>query len=298
MRIVGAARDLASNCVRPLARRAARAFIAGDTLSEADQLVTRLCGRGLGVTLGYWDGPGDFPRGVADEYLACIGALEGYEHGYVSIKVPSLGYSRELMDEIVERAARGRIRVHFDALGPDTAEQTQALFGEFLDRGADLSYTLPGRWQRSVADADWAVQRGITVRVVKGQWSDPADPSIDPRAGFLRVIDALAGRARHVAVASHDLPLVAQAVERLRAASTSCQLELLYGLPMREVLRFADAERLAVHVYVPYGKAYLPYALSKAKADPKILWWMVRDFLASCRPRTRRLRMVRELVVR
>ena len=52
-------------------------------------------------------------------------------------------------------------------------------------------------------------------------------------------------------------------------------MELLYGLPMRGPLDQADRLAVGVHVYVPYGKAYLPYALSESARNPRIAWWLV-----------------------
>ena len=96
------------------------------------------------------------------------------------------------------------------------------------------------------------------------------------------MIDALVGRARHVAVASHDVSLAIEAINRLRKAGTSCGLELLYGLPMPRSLEMADRMAVGVHVYVPYGRAYLPYALSRVRNNPRILWWLVRDAVLAC----------------
>jgi proline dehydrogenase len=281
MRLTARARSMVSKCLLPLARRAAGAYVAGEQLQDALNVADRLADRGLGVTLGFWDGEADSPRQIADAYLAGIQAIGQRDHAYLSIKVPSLKFSAELLTEIVEQAVRSEARLHFDALGPETADRSRALFDDLLDRGALLSYTLPGRWIRSIQDAEWASDRGIAVRVVKGQWADPAEPKRDPRAGFLQVIDALAGRARHVAVASHDVPLAAEAVKRLRAGGTSCEMELLYGLPMRDSLALADELKLAVHVYVPYGKAYLPYAIGRMQSNPRIAWWLLRDMLKS-----------------
>jgi proline dehydrogenase len=263
----------------PLAARAARTYVAGDRLDDALTVAERLTARGFGVTLGYWDGCDESPRAVNGAYLEAIAALAGREHAYLSIKVPSLKFSRELIAELVEHAAAAGVRLHFDALGPETAEKSRALCDEFIDGPAELSYTLPGRWARSIGDAAWAAERGIAVRVVKGQWPDPADPKRDLRASYLEVVDALAGRARYVAVATHDVPLATQAIKRLLDARTPCGMELLYGLPMRGPLAVADRLAVGVHVYVPYGKAYLPYAISRAGMNPRIAWWLVRDLL-------------------
>jgi proline dehydrogenase len=291
MRLASGARAMVSKCILPLARRAAKAYVAGERLEDALRVADKLSERGLGVTLGYWDAEDDSPRAIAIAYLAAIHAVGQREHAYLSIKVPSLDFSNELLGEVVDAALADRVRLHFDALGPETAARSRTLCDEFLDRGAVLSYTLPGRWARSVQDAAWAAERGITVRVVKGQWADPADPKRDLRQGYLQVVDALAGRARHVALASHDVPLVAEAADRLQRAGTSCEMELLHGLPMRRSLELADQLALGVHVYIPYGKSYLPYALSRMQSNPRMLWWLMRDLLsvrasmpAACRP--------------
>jgi len=281
MRILAEARRVASHCLLPLARRAAKAYVSGELLEDALRVSEQFNQRGLGVCLAYWDSETDVPREVANEYLAGIDALAGREHGYLSIKVPSLDYSRELLSEILAQAQSNKVRLHFDAVALDSADQSRALFDWALESGAELSYTLPGRWARSVQDAAWAIERGVVVRVVKGQWADPSEPKRDLQDGFLEVIDALAGRARHVAVATHDLRLASEAVNRLRTAGTSCEIELLYGLPMRRSLQLADWLAVGVHVYVPYGKAYLPYALSKMRSNPRMAWWLLRDALTA-----------------
>jgi proline dehydrogenase len=139
-----------------------------------------------------------------------------------------------------------------------------------LELGVEVSTTLPGRWKRSLADADWAVEQGMTVRVVKGQWPDPADPERDLRQGFLEVIEQLAGRARHVRVASHDVEIAERAIGRLRRAGTSCELELLFGMPMKRPLAWAKENGAPVRIYVPFGKGFIPSAIGILKHNPRL----------------------------
>ncbi len=54
-------------------------------------------------------------------------------------------------------------------------------------------------------------------------------------------------------------------------------LELLYGMPMRQVVALARKFAAPVRVYIPFGIAWRPYAASKVAEDPRILWWLVRD---------------------
>ncbi|MGE3285919.1 MAG: hypothetical protein AB7J32_07420 [Pseudonocardia sp.] len=273
----------AKQWARPRLLRAAevlaRHHVAGETAEAAAAVADRLAARGIGTTIGYWDRPGDTPAEVAEQYLACLAALPEARRGYVSIKLTALEFSVPEADRVLSRAVELGRRVHLDAMDHPDAEPTLAALTRMraCHPDADLGHTLPGRWRRSVADAGTAVELGVATRVVKGQWSDPGDPEADRRAGFLRVVDALAGRAREVAVASHDVPLAAEACRRLRIAGTACVLELLYGLPMRASLRQARQLGLPVRVYVPYGTAYLPYALGALRREPRKLVWLARD---------------------
>jgi hypothetical protein len=98
-------------------------------------------------------------------------------------------------------------------------------------------------------------------------------------AGFLAVIDRLAGRACYVAVATHDPWLAGEALKRLRSAHTPCGLELLFALPTRKPIQQAQAAGVAARFYVPYGHALLPYRLSELSRVPRILGWILYDLL-------------------
>jgi proline dehydrogenase len=195
------------------------------------------------------------------------------------VKAPPLGFAHDLFREIVGRARYLGLAIHFDALAPETCDDTFALIAEERAHYPRLGCTLPGRWRRSLRDADLAVDLRLNVRVVKGQWVDLEAPDLDLRAGFLAVIDRLVGRAAHVGVATHDAALAREAFRRLRDGNTPCELELLLGLPAGPALREAGAAGVPVRVYVPYGHAYLPYRLSQAPQDPRMVWWIVRDLL-------------------
>ena len=177
-------------------------------------------------------------------------------------------------------AATAKVRLHCDSHGPEVADQTLAFAERLIAAGAVVSITLPGRWRRSLADAEWAIKHRVAVRVVKGQWADPADPGRDMRAGYLELIDHLAGRAAMVDVATHDVALALEATGRLKAAGTPHTWELLFGLPMKQALRLAAQRGIRARVYIPYGAAYLPYALGKLRHQPRIAWWMLRDLIA------------------
>jgi proline dehydrogenase len=240
-------------------------YLAGEHIGDVAQACERLSALGYALTICYWNGPPDQADEVVARYEETLAAVAGLDC-YLSVKAPALDFSVPLFKRVANRG----MRLHFDAMATDTIDRTFELI-ERLD--GDRGCTLPGRWRRSDADADRAVEMGLAVRIVKGQFKGEDDR--DPRLGFLSVVDHLAGRARHVAIASHDRKLAAEALRRLQTAGTPCELEQLYGIPLAPP---------PARVYVPYGHALLPYAMAQLKDNPKILWWLVRDAVRGRHP--------------
>jgi proline dehydrogenase len=259
---------------------AGRAYIAGPELDDAMSTCRRLAGRGFGGTICFWNIESDSPKRIVDTYTSALAVLAKEKLDcYLSIKLPPLNYDWALLKEVLDQARRKNTLVHFDSLEPATADRTFSMIAQAARSYPHLGCTLPARWMRSIADADNAVNLGLHVRVVKGQWPDPQHLEIDPREGYLNVIDRLAGRARFVAVATHDPELARTALERLRQAHTPCSLELLYGLPVKQALKVADELDVPVRVYVPYGHGWLPYSLTQARRNPRVFWWVLRDLI-------------------
>lgn len=264
--------------IEAILQHAARRYVVGDRPEQALALARELRERQILSTLGYWNADGESPDLVAANYLSLLDSLAPAGLGaYVSVKAPALHYDRSLSDRIVSQA--GHRRVHFDAHEPDTADLTFALIADLVRAhpGATLGMTLPARWRRSLQDAELALHWRTPVRIVRGQWQ--GDDHANWRAGFLSLVDQLAGRARAVSIASHNVPLAREALRRLRAAGTPCDLELLYGLPVKASLAMARSEDVPVRVYVPFGHAFLPYALHQLRRNPRIMFWLLRDLV-------------------
>jgi proline dehydrogenase len=265
-----------------IAKRAAQAYIVGPELNDAMGVCDRLSKNGFSSTIGFWSAEEESARKVADAYVAGLMALkEKNTDCYLSIKLPAIGFSSQLLAEVLQKGKQNSVRIHFDSHGPETVDPTWSKITEALPVYRNLGCVLPGRWHRSPEDAEWAIENNLKVRVVKGQWVDPEATDIELCTGFLRVIDRLAGRACQVGVATHDIPLAEEAIKRLKAADTPCEMELLYGLPARGSVRLAQRLGVGVRFYVPYGYGWLPYSLSWASRNPRVFWWMVKDFVMS-----------------
>jgi proline dehydrogenase len=263
-----------------VAKHAGNAYIAGPELDDAISTCRRLLGLGFGATICYWNVEGDSPKRTMNAYTSALALFTNEKMDcYLSIKLPSLNYDWELLNELLEQAREKNTLVHSDSLEHETADRTFSMIAEAARSYPHLGCTLPGRWLRSVADADIAVALGLHVRVVKGQWPDPQHREMNPSEGYLNVIGRLAGRARSVAVATHDPELGQNALNRLRQAGTPCSLELLYGLPTKRPLKVAAELDVPVRVYIPFGQGWLPYSLTQARRNPRVFWWLLRDLI-------------------
>jgi proline dehydrogenase len=270
--------------LRAIVGRAARPYITGPRVTDAIACAAALQRGGSGSTLAYWNDTGEDPRQVCAAYLEAVDSLAAAGlPGYVSIKAPALGLSQELTDAVAARCGERGIGLHFDSLAAEHQPAVFAHIEQLSVTGVALGCTLPAKFGRSPADADRAIGLGLHIRIVKGQWDDPGQP-VEPRRGFLTLVERLAGRATHVAVATHDPDLAERSLRMLLAAETPTELELLFGLPSGPVLDVAERLAVPVRVYVPYGRAWLPYAASAARRDPRILWRLFSDAVRG-RPR-------------
>src|SRR5262245_4783852 len=222
---------VAESAIHSLIRRAASAYTAGPTPQDAQAVCNRLAREGVASTVCYWDVYSDHPASISQAYVGLLGAMsKGSSDCYLSVKAPSLKFDIDLVKKVLDEAVRLNAIVNLDALAPDTVDRTFSLIAEARTIYPKLGCTLPGRWRRSLEDTERAIEMGLRVRVVKGEWRGIEDDETDPREGFLNIVERLAGRATHVAVATHNHAIARLSLRLLKDSRTPCGLELLYGL--------------------------------------------------------------------
>lgn len=271
--------EIASRALMPILKYAARPYLGGETVEDALCVAARLAREGHSVAFSHWDIGSESADEIEAIALDAMTALSGTAHGsYLALKPPALRFSRATARRLASASKAHGIRLHFDSHGADVADLQTAMLTEMLDviEPECLGTTIPGRLNRSRDDAEWAIARGLTVRVVKGEWPEPGEPPCDLRKRFLDVIDQLAGRARHVAVATHDLVLGQTAIDRLRAAGTACEIEVLLGMPADPLLAWAKNNAVRTRVYVPYGLGFIPNAVGILRHNPRLALTIAR----------------------
>lgn len=247
-------------------------FVPGPGAGHAAQLCARLGRRGLASSVGYFH-PGDADgAAIVAVYRDVAARLKAAgADACLAVKAPALGFDPALVAAIAE----GGLPLVLDAHGEPQADATLALVQALPGLGA----ALPARWRRSLGDAQALRAGPARLRIVKGEWADPAGDVSDIPASYLELVRALAGRTAPVAVATHDPVLAQAALELLKDAGTPCELEQLRGLPRRRTSAIAARLGVPVRLYCPFGPGWWPYAIDKALARPYLPLWLVRDWL-------------------
>ena len=255
--------------------------VPGPDAAASAWLCRRLHAKGLATTSGYFQAAGADPAEIAAASIALIRALGGSAGmAGLSLKAPPLRFDGGLIGEIAEEARRVGLPVVLDAHAPKDAEATHALLDRLLGQGCEAGIVLPARWKRSTSDAARLRDAPVQIRLVKGEWADPAFPEAEIEAGYVALARQLAGRAAPVSVATHKPELAEAALGLLVAAGTPCTREQLRGLPCRRTMAMAHRLHVPVRVYVPYGPGWWPYAIDKALARPYLPRWFLADLFA------------------
>jgi len=275
---------------KPLVRALASPYIAGPTLEDAIAVVRRLNGEGKLATIDVLgeeitnDGEAQEIARAYHRVLARVES-EGLEAN-ISVKLTGLGLGldyalcQENLRALVEDAsARGNF-VRIDMEDSSTTDDTLRLYRELRAAGhANLGVVLQARLRRTLADA-----QGLdNVRICKGIYLEPPEIAYDDaeqtRESFRATLRALLDRRSYVGIATHDEPLIEDALAQIRArglAPTEYEFQMLLGVRSArgdELVR--DGHRL--RVYVPFGTYWYEYSVRRLQENPKIAGYVAAD---------------------
>jgi|1186.fasta_scaffold02344_4 proline dehydrogenase len=287
---------------RPVVRRFADRYMAGERLSDAVSTVKRLNSRGAAATV---DVLGEFvthpsqAEEMVRQYLALLDVIrDNGLDSHVSIKLTALGLeidpalARENLAPIVAAGEAQGTFVRIDMEDSRHTDETLLIYRQLREAGHDLvGIVIQSYMRRSMDDVRRLRDLKPRVRLVKGIYVEPPGVAFQQPAeisrSYVELLEELLDSGSHVAVATHDESLVtaAQGVARGRGLSPDAyEFQLLLGV--KEHLRdrlIASGER--VRIYVPYGDAWYGYSLRRLKENPSIAGYVARDVLGRVVPR-------------
>jgi proline dehydrogenase len=281
---------------KPVVRRLAGRYIAGDDLEDAVDVVHTVNDEGKMATvdvLGEEITSLDDARAIAGAYHDVLETIDREVlDSNVSVKLTGLGLNldfdvcRDNLDALVaDAAARGNF-VRIDMEDSSTTDETLRLYRELREAGHErLGIVLQATLKRTLADVDALADLRPNVRVCKGIYIEP--PAIAfrefeaVRGNFVRVLEALLDAGCYVGIATHDEWLVDRAREAIAERGLErdeYEFQMLLGVrPELGDSLVREGHRL--RIYVPFGTHWYRYSIRRLQENPKIAGYVAADTL-------------------
>jgi proline dehydrogenase len=272
---------------RPIVRKFAGRYIAGEEMSDAVDVVRQLSAEGALATLdvlGEHITRREEATAARDAILDALGAIERERlNSNVSIKLTQLGLQLDRdfclgnVRAIVERAASIRNFVRIDMEDSSTTDDTIWVYREVRKSFPNAGIVLQAYMRRTEKDAVDLIADGLGhFRLCKGIYIEPAAIAFkgkeEVNANFLRVLKTMLERKAYVGIATHDSALVEGAYRIIREMGLGAdryEFQMLLGV-RPDLRRRIIADGHPLRVYVPFGKSWYQYSIRRFKENPQV----------------------------
>jgi proline dehydrogenase len=269
-----------------LAKHFAKRFVAGETLTEALDVVRGLNARGISASL---DLLGESvtndreARAARDEYIRILDRIrETSANANVSVKLTAMGLDIDnelcvaVMQDILARAQQHETFVRIDMEASAYTDVTLKLFEERLYPAykANVGVVLQSYLYRTFADVEHMNSLRARVRLCKGAYREP--PSVaypekkDVDANFVKCMRELMLRGNYPGIATHDPAMINEAkrwAKEQQIEKDRFEFQMLYGV-RRDLQDALVRDGYRVRVYVPFGTQWYPYLMRRLAERP------------------------------
>jgi proline dehydrogenase len=287
---------------KPLLTYFAKRYIAGVERHGAIEAARELNAHGIKATIDI------LGENVTDEDEACATVREysslldeikgaGLEGGpketavdaTISLKLTHLGL--DISDELATRNAEAIVKkahelnnfVRFDMECSAYTQRTIDVFLNIFERYKNVGIAIQSSLFRSFDDVALLIERGASVRLVKGAYKEPPDVAFprkrDVDWNYETLMMELLSKGIRPAIATHDEKLIDAAksfAEKNGVPRDGFEFQMLLGIK-RTLQKTLAEEGYTVRVYVPYGPNWLPYILRRFRERRANIWFVVKN---------------------
>jgi proline dehydrogenase len=280
------------------ARRAARRFVAGETMDEAIRVIRSLNANGILATvdhLGENVTTEADARRAAQDYVNVLDRIgkEGVK-SHASLKLTQLGldlgedFCRENVACVLRKAKEGGTFIRIDMESTQYTDRTLAILRSLRQEFDNVGIVIQSYLHRSQDDIAALCQEGANVRLCKGAYKEPPDKAFpkkaDVDAHYVALAHMLLGdearaRGTYSAFGTHDIKMI-EAVKAYVAEHSvprnQFEFQMLYGI-RRDLQQQLAKEGYTMRVYVPYGTEWYPYFMRRLAERPANVWFILSN---------------------
>lgn len=278
---------------RPVVRKFASRYIAGETLDEAIRCVRQINREGACATLDVLGEDVFTQEEAIESRKRSIEVLRAITREKIdsnlSIKLTSLGlklnkeFCTENVREILKAAAEEKIFVRFDMEDSSCTTDTIDIFRRLHQEYRNIGIVLQAYLFRTEKDARDLIAGGMkNFRLCKGIYKEPASIAFQGREevqqNFLKVLRLMFEMGCYVGIATHDSVLVDGAkamVNEFGLQKNQYEFQMLLGV-RPELRKSLVNEGQKVRLYVPFGESWYAYSMRRFKENPEIAGYVAR----------------------
>ncbi|HEV7785407.1 MAG TPA: proline dehydrogenase family protein [Thermoanaerobaculia bacterium] len=281
---------------KPIVRRVASRYVAGETLEDAVRVIRTLNQEGAMATvdvLGEEVSEREKALAATDENLRAFAAIEREKlDANVSIKPTLLGlkidegFCRDNIGRIAEAAKAQGNFVRIDMEDESTTDATLRIYRDLHARHGNVGCVLQAYMRRTLQDIADLPAEGASVRLCKGIYIEPRKVAWKGyetvRANYVSALEKLILRGVYVGIATHDEYLACEAtalLDKHGVPRDRYEFQMLLGVD-DELRRILLAAGHRLRVYVPYGRDWYPYSMRRLRENPEVARHVLKAFLA------------------
>ena len=282
---------------RPIVRKIAGRYMAGERLEEAIETIRDLNEQGCVATV---DVLGESTKSEEDaaenlqQYKQVVDALEANElSSGISVKPTGLGLvldealcRRNLEEIILYAGERGRF-VRVDMEDSPYTGTTLELVLDAYERHGNIGAVIQAYMRRSLKDVMRLAESGVSVRLCKGIYDETRDIAYKDfdtvRQNYVLLLEELFKGDVYAGVATHDEYLIWHALRLIHQMGVSkdrYEFQMLLGVD-EELRRILVNAGHKVRVYVPFGEDWYEYSTRRLKENPKIARYVAGNAIGS-----------------
>ena len=277
---------------RPVVRKVANRYIAGETIDEALKVAAGLNQRGMRATL---DVLGEHVHTLEDARRAVAEYLQLLEEIHVrrldanvSIKLTQLGLKvdaatcLELTDQLVRRAHALKNFVRIDMEDSSCTTDTLRIYRALRNDHSNVGVVIQAYLRRTAADVDALKDLRPNYRLCKGVYVEPPEIAFpdmrDINRNYVSILETLLRNGSYVGIATHDELIIHEAfrlISELRLPPTAYEFQMLLGVNehLRDMIVAAGHK---LRVYIPFGRDWYAYSVRRLRENPRLAGYVLK----------------------
>lgn len=281
---------------KPLVRRVANRYIAGDTIADAVRLVRQLNQNGMMATLdilGEHITKKEEATATTENYLAALEVIHREKlDSNISIKLTAFGLKLDFdfclanVRRVVQRAHELDNFVRLDMEDSSCTTDTLRIYDLLRQEYRRVGTVIQAYMRRALPDIRGLMQNGVAsnFRICKGIYVEPRAIAYKNRElinkNFTYLLTEMLRHGAYVGIATHDERLVWDAmrlIDEMKVSHEQYEFQMLLGVDeeLRDTIVKAGHR---LRVYVPFGKSWYAYSTRRLQENPQIAGYVIQNF--------------------